>query len=244
MDVKLVSRTINLFELLAAEKKPLSLAEISRLMDVPMSSCFALVRTLVNRGYLYEVRKRGGYYPTRRLLFLAQAIDAADPIIEMLHPRLVELRDKSGETAVLGKVQGPSVLYLDIVESVKPIRYSPAAGELRPLHANSIGKAIFNELTPQEQQSLGSQLEFTYYNDKTVSNLSALLAQMEAVKARGWAVNLGETAPELSAVAVALKIGGDLYGISIVGPTERIEKSLNVHGAMLLDTKAEIEAQS
>lgn len=116
MDVKLVARTLDLFELFAAERRPLPLTELARLLNVPASSCLAMARTLVSRGYLYEVRKRGGYYPTRRLQTIAAAIDATDPVVDIVHPHLVALRDASHETAVLGKIQGVSVTYLDVVE--------------------------------------------------------------------------------------------------------------------------------
>ncbi|NYH27446.1 IclR family transcriptional regulator [Paraburkholderia bryophila] len=243
MDVKLVARTLDLFELFAAEQRPLPLTELARLLNVPMSSCLALARTLVSRGYLYEVRKRGGYYPTRRLQMLASAINAVDPIVEMVHPRLVQLRDASGETAVLGKIQGAAVVYLDVVESTKAIRYTRAPGELRPLHANSIGKAIFGELNAAAQQALGTQLSFDHFTAATVVDLPALVAQAAAAKAQGWCANLGESAPELSAVAVAVTIGGDLYGLSVVGPTERIQKDQNAHATELMRVKQAIEAQ-
>ena len=257
MDVKLVARTLDVFELFAAEQRPLPLVEMARLLDVPASSCLALTRTLVSRGYLYEVRKRGGYYPTRRLQSLAQAIDAVDPVVEMLHPRLVELRDVSGETVVLGKIHGTAVVYLDVVESAKAVRYASEPGAQRPLHANSIGKAIFGELAPEAQAALGAKLAFERYTDATATSLKALVEQAAAAKARGWCANLGESAPELSAVAVALDFGGapsggapsggapsggDLYGLSIGGPTERIRQHLEAHAQTLLEAKTRILA--
>jgi DNA-binding IclR family transcriptional regulator len=243
MDVKLVARTLDLFERFATEQRPLPLTELARLMDVPVSSCLALARTLVSRGYLYEVKKRGGYYPTRRLLQLAQAIDAVDPVVEMLHARLVGLRDATGETIVLGKIHDAAVVYLDVVESSKAIRYIVKPGELRPVHANSIGKAIFGELSPEQQQALAAKLKFERMTDRTTADLAALVTQTESAKKRGWHVNLGESAPELSAVAIAVSVGGDLYGISVVGPTERIEKQQEAHGVELVRVKQEIEAQ-
>jgi DNA-binding IclR family transcriptional regulator len=240
MDVKLVARTLDLFELFAAEQRPLPLVEMARLLNVPSSSCLALARTLVSRGYLYEVRKRGGYYPTRRLHLLASAIDAVDPVVEMLHPKLVELRDASGETIVLGKIHGAAVVYLDVVESEKSVRYACQPGALRPLHANSIGKAIFGELAPDAQAALGAKLDFQRYTEATATDLPTLVEQAAAAKARGWYANIGESAPELSAVAVALDFGGDFYGLSIGGPTERIRQQLDTHVATLLDAKARI----
>jgi DNA-binding IclR family transcriptional regulator len=243
VDIKLVARALDLFELFAAEQRPLPLAEMARLLDAPVSSTLALARTLVSRGYLYEVRRRGGYYPTRRLQQLAQAIAAVDPVVEMLHAQLVQLRDASGETVVLGKLHEAAVVYLDVVESDKDVRYSCAPGALRPLHANSIGKVIFGELTPQAQQALGARLVFERYTKATPTGLAVLTAQARAAHKRGWCANIGESAPELSAVAVALDLGGDLYGLSIGGPTERIRQRLDEHTAALVEAKRQILAR-
>jgi DNA-binding IclR family transcriptional regulator len=242
MDVKLVARTLELFELFAAEQRPLPLAELARLLNVPASSCLALVRTLVGRGYLYEVRKRGGYYPTRRLQLIANAIDAVDPVVEMLHPHLVELRDATGETAVLGKLHDTAVVYLDVVESEKAVRYAPPPGALRPLHANSIGKVIFGELDAGAQQALGAKLVFERLTEATAGDLATLVDQAAEAHARGWYANIGESAPELSAVAVALDFGSDLYGISVGGPTERIRQHLDAHAGALTEAKQRILA--
>lgn len=240
MDVKLVARTLDLFELFAAEQRPLPLVEMARLLNVPPSSCLALARTLVSRGYLYEVRKRGGYYPTRRLQLLANAINAVDPVVEMLHPRLVELRDATGETIVLGKIHGTAVIYLDVVESEKAIRYACAPGSLRPLHANSIGKAIFGDLDVSTQDSLSAKLRFERFTDATATDRATFIDQVSTAHERGWYANIGESAPELSAVAVALDFGGDLYGLSVGGPTERIREQLHEHVATLLEAKQQI----
>ena len=68
MDVKTAGRTLDLFEGFAELWGPASLSEVSRQLRIPMSSCFCLVRTVENRGYLYATRARGPLYPTRRLL--------------------------------------------------------------------------------------------------------------------------------------------------------------------------------
>ncbi|MEX3948742.1 IclR family transcriptional regulator [Paraburkholderia sp. EG287B] len=240
MDVKLVARTLDLFELFAAEQRPLALAEMARLLEVPSSSCLALARTLVSRGYLYEVRKRGGYYPTRRLQLLANAINAVDPVVQMLHPRLVELRDATGETIVLGKIHGTQVIYLDVVESEKAVRYACAPGSLRPLHANSIGKVICGELDASTREALCAKLHFERFTAATVADCATFIDQVGAAHERGWYANIGESAPELSAVAVALDFGGDLYGLSIGGPTERIRDQLSEHVATLITAKQQI----
>jgi DNA-binding IclR family transcriptional regulator len=111
------------------------------------------------------------------------------------------------------------------------------------LYANSIGKAIFGELDAGAQQALGAQLSFERFTAATVADLPALVAQAAAARAQGWCANLGESAPELSAIAVAVRIGGEWYGLSVVGPTERIQRDQKTHAAQLLRVKQAIEVQ-
>ena len=61
MNVKTAGRTLDLFEAFARERKPLSLSQLARAIGAPVSSCFGIVRTLEARGYLYEVKARGGF---------------------------------------------------------------------------------------------------------------------------------------------------------------------------------------
>ena len=241
MEVKLVARTLDVFELFSKEVKPLSLTDISRGLDVPMSSTLALVRTLVSRGYLYETRKRGGYFPTRKMLLTCRSIDAADQVFELVHPFLEELRDASQETAVLGKHQNGKVVYLDVVLSHRPIRYYAVVGETRSLHMNSIGKAIFPMLDDKDQKAaLGKMDGHLPTTPHTITTRDAFLEDMERSKARGWASNVGESVEDLAAIAAPFLLASDWYGISIVGPRERIERDWDTHAATLAETTAKL----
>lgn len=240
MEVKLVARTLDVFELFSKEVKPLSLTDISRGLDVPMSSTLALVRTLVSRGYLYETRKRGGYFPTRKMLLTCRSIDAADQVFELVHPFLEELRDASQETAVLGKHQNGNVIYLDVVLSHRPIRYYAVVGETRNLQSNSIGKAIFPMLDDKEQKAALSKADWRPLTSHTITTREAFLKDMEQSRARGWSSNLGESVEDLAAIAAPFLLASDWYGISIVGPRERMEREWDAHVATLAETTGKL----
>ena len=240
MEVKLVARTLQLFELYAREVRPLSLTEISRGLGAPVSSTLALVRTLVGKGYLYETRKRGGYYPTKKLLGASLKIDAGDPVLDLIRPYLAALRDGSGETAVLGKRQDLNVVYLDVAHSSQAIRYTAEAGEIRALHANSIGKALFFALDAAEQKKLSARINWQRPTRLTLGSARALLKDAEQSAARGWAANIGESVSDLAAIAVPFALAGEWYALSIVGPLGRMQASWDKHAALLKRTVAEL----
>src|SRR5690625_4199357 len=231
--VKLVARTLDLFALYARKNKALTLTELAQGLDAPMSSTLGLIRTLINKGYLYQTAQRT-YYPTRRLLLHCQIIANHDPIIELLHPYLLRLKEESGETAVAGKQEHQQIIYLDVVHSDHAIRYMAQAGDVRSLHANSLGKALLSVLNAQALSTLIKKLDLTPITDQTLTTTNAILSELEQSRQRGWASNISESVPDLAAIAAPVYLGGQWYAFSIVGPILRMRKHWDHHVHTLL----------
>lgn len=113
MRVKQIENVLDLLELFARDGEPLTLTAIATALSAPKSSAFNIIDTLVQRGYLYETRPRGGYYPTALLSEVANAIAEADPLVQRLHGALTELAAATGETALLSMREGNEIVYLE-----------------------------------------------------------------------------------------------------------------------------------
>lgn len=224
--MKSAERTLDLFEAFANAKKSLSLSELARLMAMPVSTCFGLVRTLESRGYVYAIKPRSGFYPTKRLLDMARIIADHDPLLERVEPILKELRDKTGETVTLAKRQGHRIIYLDVFESPQLIRYSAQVGEFRSLYTSSAGKAILGSLDEAERRELLAGVKLKRYTGTSNTTARELTADIAKSSARGWYANIGEVVEDLMAIAIPLKLNDDLYGVSIIGPIHRMQPEL------------------
>ena len=235
---------MRLFEAFAEEARPLSLSELGRLLSIPVSSCFALIRTFENAGYIYEVRRRSGYYPTKRLLAVAQRIAASDPLLDRLEPTLSRLRDETGETVVVAKLQGPRVVYLDVFESRQTIRYSAQIGDFRDPHANSLGKALLAALDPETRRQLLTKYHWKAHTKHTIVSPTEFEAQLKASATRGWFSNLGEGMVDIAGVACALLLEGEPYAISVAGPFYRMEQGIEAHAKSLLAARDAITGSS
>jgi DNA-binding IclR family transcriptional regulator len=222
-NVKTALRVIEIMEIYAREGRSLTLTELAKLLGAPVSSCLGLIRTLASLGYLYETGRRQGYYPTGRLLSIAQMIAKADPILERVYPVLESLRDETGETVVFGKLQEDGrVVYLEVVESQNAVRYTAMPGELREPYANSIGRALLGALPESKRDELLKHARFVRLTPKTLRSRDALVAELNASAKRGWYQNIGESIADLGAVAVPVTLSGETYGISVAGPINRI----------------------
>ena len=225
--VKTAVRTLRLYEAFAASKRALTLQELAKQLGMPVSSCFALVRTLLERGYLYETARRNGYYPTRRMLEYNSEISLHDRLLERASPHLERLRDRTCETVVLSKRQGVRVIYLAVLESPQIIRCTVPAGTLRPVHSTATGKALLSVLGDAERDRILDDAGMPRLTPRTVTSRSVLEAELAASRARGWFDNEGESVSDLRAVALPVQIGNDDFAVTIMGPMPRMTQNLN-----------------
>lgn len=242
MPVKSADRTVRILEAFAAAGEPLGVAELARRLSIPVSACFGLVRTLEWRGYLYELGARKGWYPTLRWLQKARAVADRDPVLERVAPLLQDLCAASGETVVLAKRSGKMVVYLDVLESDNPIRYTAQAGDRKPLHSSAAGKAVLGAMAPAEREALLASLKLPRITARTIVRRELLEKDLAAGVRRGWYVTRGENVPDVHAIAVPARIDAEIYAVVIAGPAHRFETGLKAHAAALLRTRKAIEA--
>lgn len=234
-------RTLNLFEAFESSRKPLALSELAERINVPVSSCHGLVQTLLTRGYLYAVSRRKDFYPTRRLLDLAQEVVRNDPFLERIEPRLRALRDETRETVILGKRQADAVLYLDVIEGPHTVRYTARPGEYKPLHSSSIGKAMLGSLPARALADWLDSHPLPAITARTFVDARRLRADLETSRRRGWFMTRGENVEDVTALAVALSIRDETFGLAVAGPSHRMEKRIDALAAQLVAARARIE---
>ena len=228
------TRALRLFQCFAQEGKPLSLSEISKLMETPISTCHALVAVLREGGYLYTNRKTKKFYPTKRLLRLAKSIATEDPMVSYFEPYLRQLGEATRETVILGTRQDDSVVYLDVIEGPHVIRYSAEPGDIKPLHSSVIGKLVLGEMQDDERARVLDRLSLNKVTDNTVVDKAALDTQLREAHAAGVYLTSGENVSEVMAVAIPVTVYDDLFGVAVAGPRERMKASYEaVHAALM-----------
>ncbi len=235
-------RSLAVFEAFRAAGRPLSLSELARMTDIPVSTCHGVMRSLERGGFLYVVDGRE-VYPTRRLWDIAEEIRARDPVARRLEPALSALRDETDETVILGTRQADAVLYLLVLESGQSIRYSSRAGEHKPLHSSAIGKVLLAELPAEalEQWLAGRRLERV--TERSIVSARQLRADLELARERGYCVTRGENVSDVMAVAAPLRLGASVLGVAIAGPLHRMEPNEAKMGKRLLQCVRRLEQQ-
>jgi DNA-binding IclR family transcriptional regulator len=240
---KIVSRTLDFLEIFADQKRPLPSSEIARLLDIPPSSCHDVLRALLERGYLYELTARGGYYPTLRLFEIAKTIADHDPVALRADTLLRTLRDKIDESILLSKVNGLGATYLLSIEPTHPLRYLANVGDsVRHIHATSAGKALLAALS---DQALGAYLKtaaLPSLTPHTITSKAGLREELAAGNRRGWFLNREESQEGVTTLSARFTWTAAVYIVTIAGPSSRIVPKLRQASELLMSVCRLLEA--
>jgi DNA-binding IclR family transcriptional regulator len=242
---KIVARTLDFLELFAEKKRPLSLSEIARLLGLPISSCHDVLQELENRGYVYEIAPRAGYYPTLQLLDIANAIANNDPVVLRADHALRDLRDKVDESVLLCKTSGTVATYLLSFEPAHPLRFTVKIGEhVRSLYATSAGKAQLASWKRADLDDWLTSADLRPLTARTIIHPAALRAELDNGRARGWFSNIGESIAGVITLSAPFAWGDATYIVTIAGPASRLETRLEWAAAQLRDTCKALEMRT
>jgi len=233
---KIVARTLDFLELFAEHKRPLSNTEIARLLGIPYSSCHDVLHALEQRGYLYELTARGGFYPTLRVYEIAKAIAANDPVVLRTADRLHALRDAIDESVLLSKIDRLQATYLLSLEPRHPLRFLARVGDkVRSLHATSAGKALLGGLSPEELEAHLKSSTLRAFTPRSIVSKPALRRDLAAGRERGWYLNDEESLAGVTTISSRFRWALASYVVTIAGPSSRMNAKLENASQLLTD---------
>jgi DNA-binding IclR family transcriptional regulator len=231
---KIVERTLDFLELFADQKRPLSLSEIARLLEIPASSCHDVLQALLDRGYVYELSPRGGYYPTQRIYEVARTVAEHDPVVQRADAVLRAMRDALDESVLLAKVTDLQATYLLAFEPSHPLRFLARVGDnVRSLHGTSAGKALLSSLSELALAGFFKTADLARLTPQTMTTEAALRADIAAAIERGWFLNSEESQPGVTTISARFTWVSAHYIITVAGPTMRMTAKLGEAAALL-----------
>lgn len=240
---KIVKRTLDFFELFAEHKRPLSLSEISKLLGIPVSSCHDVLQSLQERGFVYELGPRAGFYPTLRLQQLGARIAESDPVLLRAEVHLRALRDAFDESVSLARVNGAQATYLLVFEPSHALRFLVHVGEnVRSLHCTSAGKTVLGSLEEDEREQVYKKIKLDPFTDRTITDLDTLRENIDLSVARGWFENREESIPSATTLSAPFTWNRSTFIVTVAGPTFRMQPKLEQVVARLLETCRSLEA--
>jgi IclR family transcriptional regulator, acetate operon repressor len=224
---QLLERTFSLLSLFAPDRPEWTTTELSSVSGLPVPTAHRIVVALQRHNFLVRdpVTKCFRLGPAAIALGRA-ALSATDlpTVAAKLLPRLTADTEETSLLTVLSD-GGDSAICLSRVESPHPLRLSVQPGRTLPLHAGASQKALLAFLPAVGRERIVSG-PLEKFCARTLDTRAALLAEIDAIRSRGWAHSFEETNAGVWGVAVALldASGHAVAAVGIAGPQVRASR--------------------
>jgi DNA-binding IclR family transcriptional regulator len=230
--IQSVSHALDVLEQFCQQADELGVTELSKRLKLHKNNVFRLLATLESRGYIEQNRATENYRLGIRCLQLGQSYVQHMGLLRQAGPIRADVVRQARETAYVAILRRGGIVPVDVLEADRPVRIVSQLGETLPLHCTAAGKAILAFETDDELKALVPEA-LQKYTDRTPADRATLQQQLKGIASSGYAIDMGEYAEDLRAVAVPIRdyTRTVVATLAIAGPAyrfqaERIDKEL------------------
>lgn len=226
--VDAIDRAIQILDAFTIENPELGVAELSRLLGLKRSTVHRALTTLEAGGLLRQAPTTQKYSLGPKILNLARVAESNLSLASVALPGMRALRDYCNETVALHVLEGRRRVVIRQVESTHDLRRTyRQMGKPLPLHAGSPGRVLLAYLPPDELRSILDEIPLVAYTPRTLTDRSQLLAELEEIRKRGFAMSAGEHSHDISSVSCPVRNhqGRVIACINISGPVSRLTEA-------------------
>ncbi|MEY2514733.1 MAG: hypothetical protein QOJ89_2091 [bacterium] len=213
--------------LLYRQRRLIRVTDAAEMLGVGRSTAHRLLATLQHHGFAEQDPETRAYRAGPALAEIGLASIREDGIGEHLRPFMKRLRDEVNETIQLVVLQGAKCLFIETVESHRPLRTASRVGIVVPAHCLSGGKALLAALEPERLRRLYPTPQIPAATPRSISSRDELEAHLDEIRARGYATNFGESEEEIGSIGVAVHgaDGRPRAGLAVSGPLSRVNET-------------------
>ncbi|MBX0297499.1 IclR family transcriptional regulator [Haloarcula nitratireducens] len=225
--------------------EPITLSELATHVEVPTSTLYIHLNTLIERGYV--VKESNEYRRSFRFLehggSVRQQLDAS----QLLQNKVEEISRKTGEIAGVGLEENGRRVIAYRSSGKKAAGDEIPIGNHTHMHWTSLGKAILANLPPEKRDEIVENSGLPVGTDNTLDSPQELETELEQIREQGYAIDDEEHLRGVRGIAVPIfdEEQDVLVSFGITGPRDRFTTK---YMANLLDVlryaKNEIEVQN
>jgi len=197
--------------------------ELADQVGMSKASIHHHLTTMQDHGFVTNVN---GTY-NLGLKFFALGIEARNryTLYHAAKPELPNLADRVQE-AVWTYVETNGIgMFIDGCAENSTLKLESVVGTTQHLHCCAIGKAILAHLPESRVEEIIDQHGLPERTENTITEEAALWEELETVRERGYALNLGEDIEGIHAAGVPVMDGSEVIGaLGTGGPANRLDR--------------------
>ena len=197
------ARGLKVIEAFGELHQRLSITDAAKLTGLDRATVRRSLLTLSDLGYAdYD----GKFFTlTPKILRLGHAYLSATPLPAILQPHLDLLSEKAGQSASASVLDGTDILYIARASQRRVISINLTPGSRLPAYCASMGRVLLAALPDADMRGLLARTEIKANTPRTITDPEKLIAELQRVRAQGYAVIYQELELGLRSIAVAVE---------------------------------------
>jgi len=222
---KSASRTIEILEYLSTCQYAPNLTEISQALDIPKSSCFEIIQTLVDfQAIMVADEFQKTYRVGIKIFQIGSSLLAQNALYSVARNEITELSKELNETVYLAIQKHGKIIYIDKVEGNQAIRSTCVIGSTNYMHITGLGKAL---LACYSQEKVDEIVEYHPLIAKTkfsITDKDVLMKDLAEIRKRGYSIDNKESMVLVRCVAAPI-FGADNNPVAAISITTLADHS-------------------
>ncbi|GAA3754890.1 DNA-binding IclR family transcriptional regulator [Spinactinospora alkalitolerans] len=222
--IQSIERAAAILRVLAGGTRGLSLAEISRSLELPKGTTLGILRTLQHVGFVEQDDETGHYQLGGGVLRLGSRYLDGNELRTRALNWADALAGRSRESVRIGTLHEQQVLVVHHVFRPDDSRQILEVGSLLPLHATALGKALLAFDPHALPEYVRDQSELPGFTKRTLTEVADLEADLSRARIGGWAAEIEELVEGEVSIAAPIRDrrGTAVGSIGIRGAIERL----------------------
>ncbi len=227
-----LAKGLTVLQAMAEANQPMALSEIARAASTSNATATRICYTLSQMGFIDRDPQRR-FFITPKILSLGHSAVCSLGWRNVAQHYLERLSAEIKETVNLSVLEGCELIYIARVNTGRILPFDLQLGSRLPVYCTSMGKALMAFSPPEQAGEVLDQIDFAPLTHRTITNREQYQAELDRVRAQGYAVNDEELSVGLRSVAAPIldNHGWSLAAINIAVPTtrysrERLEEEL------------------
>ncbi|WP_160913656.1 IclR family transcriptional regulator [Halobacillus litoralis] len=225
---KTLSKALQLLRFFTEETPYWRLDKISEASDLPKATVYRLMKTLEEEGFIQRVSfYQNGvfidgemYQLGTRLIELGHMVSSQFEIRGLALPHMRKLQQEFGESVQLIIMDQDEAIYIEKVESDKPVRLYTKIGRRAPLYAGACPRTLLSFLPDHEiQRILQQEKEKKKYASQTMIDDEVIMEKVKETRKCGYSYSQSELEEGTASVGTPIfdRFGEIAAGISVAG---------------------------
>lgn len=222
--IQVLQRAMSILEALLEARAPLNLEQICSATRLPKSTAFRIIINLLHNQYLVGTGQ--GYWLGLKMLRFGTLVEETIDIKQIAQPYLIHLRDVVNETVHLAVLDNDfHTVYLEKLSTQRAVGIMKSrVGSTAPTHCTGVGKALAAYRPEADVRQWINQQGLPAYTENTLTNETAFLQELAAIRQKGFAIDHGEHEASVHCIAAPVwdHKGEVIAAISVSAPRHRM----------------------